>query len=124
MTTGNAACCTGGTTATVALLCCLSVGPVVAGLSAVGLGFLLKDAILVPLFVAGWGITLWGLWLGRRVHGRLAPLGLGAVGGVAALAGVFVAPALAYAGIGALLLAVVWSMVVARHVVTEERGTA
>ncbi len=50
----------------VALVCCTGVAPVIRVLSVLGLGFLLRDAILVPLLILGLGVTAWGLWQGRR----------------------------------------------------------
>ena len=32
--------------------CCLGFAPLLAGLSAIGASFLIRDAILIPLFVA------------------------------------------------------------------------
>lgn len=65
-----------------ALLCCAGAAPVLGLLSAIGLGLLINDAVLIPLLLLALGATGWGLWQGRRCHGRSAALllGLGAAG--------------------------------------------
>jgi hypothetical protein len=42
--------------------------------SAIGLGFLLTDAILVPMLAVFLAVTLYGLWNGFRRHGSRVPL--------------------------------------------------
>ena len=66
-----------------AAACCLGVASALAVLSAVGAGFLINDAILIP-FWAGLG------------------------GLVTAFAGLWVSPALVYAGLAALIAGSVW----------------
>lgn len=61
-------------------LCCLGFPAVLAILSAAGLGFLINDAILVPLLVLFLLASLWGLYLGRNHHGSPAPLYVGFAG--------------------------------------------
>ena len=39
----------------------------------VGLGFLVNDAVLIPLLVLFLSVTLWGLYLGKRHHGSWMP---------------------------------------------------
>lgn len=70
-----------------ALLCCAGVAPVLGLLAAIGLGFLIHDAILIPLLVVALGVTGWGLWQGRRCHGSGSPLLLGLGGGALAVGG-------------------------------------
>lgn len=98
----------------VTLLCCAGVAPVIGALSAVGLGFLVTDAVLIPLLIVALGVTLWGLGQGRRCHGRHAPLAVGAVGSVAAVGGVFFWIPLAFAGVAAALAAGLWNAVAVR----------
>jgi len=71
-----------------AALCCLGVTYIVAGLAALGLSFLRKDAILWPLMLASLVVAMWGMWRGRRVHGSATPLIIGLIAGVALVAGV------------------------------------
>ena len=65
-----------------AALCCLGFPALLAILSAAGLGFLLKDAILIPLLGVFLLVTLWGLYLGKSHHGSWIPLVVGAAGSV------------------------------------------
>lgn len=71
-----------------AALCCLGVSYIVAGLAAIGLSFLRKDAILWPLMLASLVVAMWGMWRGRRIHGSAIPLIIGLVSGIALVAGV------------------------------------
>jgi mercuric ion transport protein len=52
-----------------AALCCLGVPAVLSISSAIGLGFLINDAVLLPLLVVFLIVTLVGLYLGVRHHG-------------------------------------------------------
>lgn len=45
-----------------AALCCLGFPALLSTLSAIGLGFLVNDAILVPLLILFLGITIAGLY--------------------------------------------------------------
>jgi mercuric ion transport protein len=105
-----------------AALCCAGTPFVVAGLAAVGLGFLRRDAILWPLMLVSLLVALWGFWQGARIHGRTGPLWLGAAGAVSLATGVIVvhgppAMQMIYGGAAALVLATVWNLVArrARH---------
>lgn len=46
-----------------ALLCCAGAAPVLGLLSAIGLGLLINDAVLIPLLLLALGATGWGLWI-------------------------------------------------------------
>jgi mercuric ion transport protein len=93
-----------------ALLCCAGVAPVLGLLSAIGLGFLIHDAVLIPLFIVALGVTGWGLWQGRRCHGRGSPLGLGLGASVLAIGGLFLWAPVAFIGFGAVIVASVWNL--------------
>lgn len=79
-------------------------------------GFLINDAILGPLLVVFLLVTLWGLWSGWRRHGRLGPLALGSVAGIALFVFAFLAPSALLAGlsIAALVAASVLNVLAAR----------
>jgi len=84
-------------------------------LSAAGLGFLVNDAILLPLVVLALGVALWGLWRGMARHGSRGVLLLGGVGAVLLMVGIFLYP-LVYAGVAAMLGAAVWNTAALRRV--------
>ena len=93
-----------------ALLCCAGVAPVLGLLSAVGLGFVIHDAVLVPLLAVALGVTVWGLWQGRRCHGRASALRLGLGGAALTVGGLFVWVPLAFIGFAAVVLASIWNL--------------
>ncbi len=63
-----------------AALCCLGFPALLAMLSAVGLGFLINDAALIPLLIVFLLVTLWGLYLGKSQHGSSIPFFVGLAG--------------------------------------------
>ncbi len=69
--------------ATFAALCCLGASAVLSVVTAIGLGFLINDVILLPLLVISLIVTLWGLYSGRKRHHKSAALVIGLLGGVA-----------------------------------------
>jgi len=98
-----------------AALCCLGVPFIVAGLAAIGLSFLRSDPILWPLMILSLIVALWGMWRGRRMHGRVGPLIIALVSGIALVAGVifvhgFPARELIYAGSAGLIVATIWNI--------------
>jgi len=97
-----------------ASLCCLGFAPVLAALSAAGLGFVINDAVLIPLLALFLGIALWGMKSSQRKHGKKAPFYVGAAGAVAALVGVFVFIPIHVIGLIALVGASIWDIVLLR----------
>jgi mercuric ion transport protein len=91
----------------VAALCCLGVPAVVSIVASIGLGFLINDAILLPLMVLFLLVTLIGLYLGYRAHRRTLPLILGIVSSLVALFFVFghTVRVMAYLAMASLALA-------------------
>ncbi len=55
----------------VAAACCMGLPAIVSILAALGLGFLINDAILRPLMIAFLAVAFIGLLFGFRVHRRL-----------------------------------------------------
>lgn len=117
MSGSNVACSAGTAGAGVATLCCLSVAPVVGLISALGLGFLLTDLVLIPLLLVSLGVVLWGLWAGARLHGRRTPLGLGLVAAPLAVVGVYLWPRAAYLGLAGVIGAALWNLIEGRQAV-------
>ena len=107
-----------------ALLCCAGVAPVLGLLSAVGLGFLIHDAMLVPLLTVAPGMTVWGLWQGRRCHGRDSALRLGLGGAALTVAGLFLWVPLAFIGFAAVVLASIWNLRLVRACAIPSRTAA
>jgi len=106
-----------GSTASAAFAgaCCLGAAWALSALAAIGAGFLINDAILIPLYVALLGLSLWLLWRSARAHANLAPLWLGAAGALAAIAGLWVSSAIVFAGLAALVGASLWDYIGARR---------
>ena len=108
--------------AAVAAACCLGVPVVLAALGAAGLGLLIRDAYLVPIFVAFAALSLWWLYGSARRHARLAPFWLGLAGGIAGTAGLWLLvtglypnPWPVYAGLAALVAGSVWDALAGRR---------
>ena len=62
--------------AAVAAACCLGIPAVLAALGAAGLGFIVHDAYLFPLYVGFAGLSLWLLYRSAVGHGSLTPFWL------------------------------------------------
>ena len=88
----------GGTV--LAALCCLGFPALLAVVSAIGLGFLVKNAILVPLLVAFLLIALAGLYLGTRRHGQWWAFGLGLASALLMFTAVAIIQNTVLAGVG------------------------
>jgi mercuric ion transport protein len=98
-----------------AALCCLGVPFIVAALAAIGLSILRADPFLWPLMIVSLIVALWGMWRGWRTHGNTGPLLVGALSGVALVAGVifihgFPARQLIYAGSLGIFAATIWNV--------------
>lgn len=90
-----------------AALCCLGFPALLSILSAIGLGFLINDAILLPLLVVFLALTLYGLYRGYQRHRKPGAVMLGAGSAVALLIFflVFFNRPLAYLAIAGLVAA-------------------
>lgn len=104
-----------------AALCCLGIPAVLSIVSAIGLGFIVNDAILMPLLAVFLAITLYGLWNGYRRHGKRAPLALGAVSAAGLLMFLWFSSVLAGISLGALIVATFLNVWFAR---TQHEHTA
>ncbi len=92
-----------------AALCCLGAAPVLSALSAVGLGFLIHDAILIPLLALFLAVSVWGVRRDRTRHGHTGPSLLSALAAVTTLAGLWISAVVVGAGLVALVAASVWN---------------
>ena len=88
--------------------CCLGVPAALSVLSAIGAGFLINDAFLIPLYLGLLGLSVWLLYSSSRSHGNLIPFWTGLGGAVVALAGLWILPALVYVGLAVLIAGSVW----------------
>ena len=86
-----------------AALCCLGFPALLSILSAIGLGFIVNDAIIIPLLLLFLAVTLLGLYLGTRHHHEPWALILGGLSTLA-IAVVFLR-VVAYAGMAGLVVA-------------------
>jgi mercuric ion transport protein len=83
-----------------AALCCLGFPALVSILSAIGLGFLINDAILIPLLLVFLAASLVGLAFGVRHHHRPWALVLGAASAIVLFVAIAIRPSGLLAGIG------------------------
>lgn len=93
--------------ATVTALCCLGLPAILSVITAVGLGFLIRDAILAPLLILSLALIVWGLARGLRRHRNAVPLVIAGVACIVLVIAALVRPSrpAAYASIAALVLA-------------------
>jgi mercuric ion transport protein len=101
----------------VAAACCLGLPVVLSIVTAIGLGFLINDALLLPLMILFLAVTVIGLVFGYRVHRRPWPLVVAAVSATAAYFFVFVRtmkPA-AYLAIAGLVVASLFNLILRRR---------
>jgi MerC mercury resistance protein len=108
--------------AAVAAACCLGIPAVLAALGAAGLGFIVHDAFLFPLYVGFAGLSLWLLYRSARSHGTLSAfwlsLGGATFGGLGLwlmVTGVYPQPWSVYAGLLVLVAGSVWDFVNGRR---------
>lgn len=97
----------------IAAACCLGLPAVLSIVTAIGLGFLIRDAILLPLMIVFLAVSLFGMYLGFRVHHRPWALLLASISSAAALFFIFVHTIkfAAYLAIAGLVLASILNVV-------------
>jgi mercuric ion transport protein len=98
-----------------AAACCLGVTAALSALSAIGAGFLINDAVLIPAFLALVGLSLWLLYRSARAHRDLRPFWFALAGGIVAFVSLWVSPALVVAGLAACVAASFWDFLGARR---------
>ena len=106
--------------AILAALCCAGTPIIVSVLSAIGLTFLRRDAILWPLMLASLAVAVWGFWRGRGQHQKSGPLVFGAIAAVSIACGVIVvhgppAMEMIYGGAVVLVVATLWNFLARSH---------
>ncbi|MBI3042959.1 MAG: MerC domain-containing protein [Betaproteobacteria bacterium] len=88
--------------------CCLGATAALSVLTAIGAGFLINDAILIPLYLGLLALSVWLLYSSARSHGYFAPFWTGVGGAIVAFAGLWILPALVYAGLAVLIGGSLW----------------
>jgi mercuric ion transport protein len=108
--------------AAVAAACCLGVPAVLAALGTVGLGFIVHDAYLFPLYVGFAGLSLWLLYRSARGHHSLTPFWLSLTGAIVGgtglwlmVTGIFSQPWSVYVGLLTLLAGSAWDFINGRR---------
>ena len=114
--------CSGLIGAGIAAACCLGFPAVLAAFSALGLGFVVHDAYLFPLFVGFIGLSLWLLYRSTRASAQRAPFWMALAGAIVSAAalwlmvtGIRPMPSLVYVGLGVLVMGNVWSFINGRR---------
>lgn len=91
-----------------AAACCLGVTAALSALTAIGAGFLINDAILIPMFLAFVSLSLWLLYRSARSHADLRPFWVSLGGGVLAFAGLWINPLMVIAGLTICVASSLW----------------
>jgi len=97
-----------------ASLCCLGVSVVIAPLTAIGLGFLINDLILLPLVLIFLLVTLWGLYTGWKRHDVRLPFLFGIFAAVLLIPSFFASAYFSSFLLALLLAATIWNTVAAQ----------
>ncbi|GMR05772.1 MAG: hypothetical protein BMS9Abin25_0347 [Gammaproteobacteria bacterium] len=102
----------------IAAACCLGLPVVLTALGAVGLGFIIHDAYLFPLFVGFAGFSLWLLYRSSKAHQNMLPFWLSTVGGVIGavalwfmVTGLYPVPWLVYVSLVILISGSIWDFI-------------
>ncbi len=105
----------------IAAACCLGISVVLSAVGAAGLGFLVHDPYLFPIFVAFVAFSLWTLYRSARSHRNLAPFWLSLAGGVISITGLwllvtglYAASWAIYVGLAVLVAGSVWDVIPGR----------
>jgi len=78
--------------AAVAGACCLGVPVLLAALTTLGLGFLIRDVFLIPIFAALLAFNLWLLYKSTQAHGSRTPFWMAVAGSLVAIGGLYISP--------------------------------
>lgn len=102
----------------IAAACCLGISAIITAVTAIGLGFLIRDDYLFPIFVIFVLFSLWILFRSCRRHRKMLPFWLGLLGGVVGMmalgfliTGLYAMPWLIYTGLILLVVASLWDFI-------------
>ena len=111
--------------AAITTACCLGIPVVLSAVAAVGLGFLINDAYLLPMFVGFTGLNLWSLYRSARKHAALSEEAMlafwtGSIGALVSTIGLGftitgilpVAVILVYTGLTLFVVANIWDFMI------------
>lgn len=98
-----------------AALCCIGTPALLAFLGAIGVGFLINDAILIPFLLISLGLTIWGLLLSLRIHKRPQALILSIISSIIVFSGIWISKLLVYLGLIGLLGSSIWNIVLKKQ---------
>ena len=98
-----------------AALCCLGFAPALTAPSAVGLGFLINDLVLIPFLVIFLGATIWGLHRDRPRHHTPGPEYLAWVASGLTVGGLWISGAVVGTWLTLLVAASVWNVLALRR---------
>lgn len=97
-----------------AAACCAGASWALAALTAIGAGFLINDAVLIPLYIVLLGLSLWLLFRSARAHRNLRPVYLAGTGTLAALIGLWTSTVVLFLGLGLIVASSFWDYLGAR----------
>lgn len=100
-----------------AAMCCIGTPGLLAFLSAIGVGFLINDAILLPLLVFFLAVTMTGLYYSFKMHKGRWPVILGGMSSIFIIFfsfGWFLKP-MVYVGLAGLVGASAWNLLLKRR---------
>ena len=97
--------------------CPLCLAAYAGVLSSLGLGFVLREDVQRPLMLVFLAFTVASVAWSTRRHRRSGPVAAVAVGSVAIIAGrlVWNVPPVVYAGIGLVVVGVLWNLLLSRY---------
>jgi mercuric ion transport protein len=107
-----------------AALCCIGTPGLLAFLSAMGVGFLISDALLLPLLILFLAISMAGLYYSFKTHKNRWPVILGGISSLLILFfiyGWFLKP-LVYLGLVGLVGTSVWNLVLKKRCLFTEQS--
>jgi mercuric ion transport protein len=105
-----------------AALCCIGTPALLALLASIGVGFLIRDVILVPLLVVFLAINVWGIQRSLRRHGNEMPRIVAIVCSVVIIVAVWFSPSLVLLGLAGLIAVSGWDIYLCRTAVEQQQA--
>jgi len=101
-------------------LCCFGTPVLIALLSALGLGFIINDAVLLPLLIFFLAINGWGLWSSFEKHHNRLPLVIHIISSVLLVVFIFVIYILPIAILGLIgvFSSSIWDYSINKHYIS------